>query len=388
MEEEIRQIIREVQENRVKGFVDENAIFLEFKSKLKVVINKNRPAALAITIKTLCEETDEGKLIDPSKGDRDINLWRWCWAAFLEVGLFFESDRIIEECYNCLLRVQTKNKKRYHKGTPLQTRAEGLFRVGFHQKGRRFVILAHIEDLITGQAAAPAEMTLKSAGISDKDLKFIASETQKLKQEKAAMGEELLYPEEVYERIHFQIDFANVGELNKNLVFTNVEYLNELLRRVNEASKGTINDLKRKTLESLAQYLFSSVEGLYVQPSTRTSTYELDGIITNTANHPFLKTLDTYIPIECKNWKKPIGSPEITQFIAKLSLYKCSIGILISKNGIKKETVNELRKDSYRRLNVYVLVFDENDIKSITEGKDIISLMIDKYKELKFSINI
>lgn len=148
------------------------------------------------------------------------------------------------------------------------------------------------------------------------------------------------------------------------------------------------NELKRKTLENLAQYLFSSVEGLYVQPSTRTSTYELDGIVTNTADHPFLKTLDTYIPIECKNWKEPIGSPEITQFIAKLSLYKCGIGVLFSKNGIKEETVNELRKDAYRRLNVYVLVFDEKDIKSITKGMDIISLMIDKYKELKFSIGI
>jgi hypothetical protein len=387
MENEVKQLIKEIQEKRNKGLQDQE-IFLQFKEDLMKLIQANRFSARDEIIKVLSEETDEGKLIDPLKGDRDINIWRWCWAAFLQLNMFFDADKVIEECYLRLLRLQTKNKKKYHKGTPLQTRAEGLLRVGLLAKGRRFVILAHIEDLITGQTAAPAEMTLKAAGISDEDLRLIANETQKLKAEKATKREELYYPEEVYEKIHYQINFANVGELNKNLVFTNVEYLNELLRQVNEASIGKDNDIKRKTLENLAQYLFSSVEGLYVQPSTRTSTYELDGLVTNTANHPFLKTLDTYIPIECKNWKKPIGSPEVTQFIAKLSLYKCSIGILFSKNGIKKETVNELRKDAYRRLNVYVLVFDENDVKSIIEGKDIISLMVEKYKELKFSIGI
>jgi hypothetical protein len=387
METQIRYLIQQIQEKREKG-INDQATFEAFKNDLKLIIKTDTLSARGSLVRILRFETDVGKLIDPSKGDRDINIWRWSWATLLELGLFFDADRVIEECYLCLLRVQSKNKKRYHKGTPLQTRAEGLSRVGFTTRARRFVILAYIEDWITGQMAAPAELTLKSAGISDEDLQLIATETTRIKAEKAAKGEELFYPEEVYEQIHFRIDFANVDEINKNLVFTNVEYLNELMRRVNEAVEGNDNAFKRKTLESLAQYLFSSVEGLFVQPSTRTSTYELDGIITNTANNPFLKTLDTYIPIECKNWKEPIGSPEITQFIAKLSLYKCNIGVLISRSGMKEGTVNELRKDAYRRLGIYVLVFDEDDIKSILGGKDIISIMIEKYKELKFSIHI
>ena len=141
-------------------------------------------------------------------------------------------------------------------------------------------------------------------------------------------------------------------------------------------------------MESLAQYHFSSLEGFYTEPSTRTGPYELDAIITNSSNHPFLRTLDTYIPIECKNWREPIGSPEITQFIGKLSLFKCNTGILVSREGIKEETVNELSKDAYRRKNIYVLVFDAGDIRSVVEGKDLVSLLIEKFKELKFSIRI
>lgn len=237
MENGVKQLIQKIHENRSRKLTDQE-IFSQFKEDLEKLIQANRLSARDYVIRVLSEETDEGKLVDPLKGDRDVNIWRWCWAAFLELGMFFDADKVIEECYLRLLRLQTKNKKRYHKGTPLQTRAEGLLRVGFQLKGRRSVILAHIEDLITGQTAAPAEMTLKAAGISDEDLKLIASETQKLKEEKAAKNEDLLYPEEVYEKIHFQIDFANVGELNRNLVFTNIEYLNELLKRVNEASEG------------------------------------------------------------------------------------------------------------------------------------------------------
>jgi len=393
VEDEVRRLIQEAQKNREQSLLED--VFKQFTGSLMKLIQANPFQARDCINKVLNEETDEGRLVDPSKGDIDINIWRWCWLSFLNLNRFFDADRVIEECYLCLLKLQMKNKKRYHKGTPLQTRAEGLVRVGFPAKAKRFVILAHIEDLVrsqaTGQTNAPAEMTLKQAGISDQDLKLIADVTRKTMDEKTAKGEELYYPEEVYQKIQFQIDFANVGELNKNLVFTNTEYLKELLKRVNDASEqknNTDNKMKRETLEELAQYLFSSVEGLYVQPSTKTSTYELDNIITNSANHSFLRTLDTYIPIECKNWKKPIGAPEITQFIAKLSLYKCNMGIIMSRHGIKKKTVNELRKDAYRRLGIYVLIFDENDIKRIIEGKDIISLMIDKYKELKFSVNI
>lgn len=78
------------------------------------------------------------------------------------------------------------------------------------------MILAYIEDLITGQKAAPAEMTLKLSGIGDEDLKLIAEETEKLKTEKAAKIEELLYPEEVYERIHFPFDYICESYIRKN----------------------------------------------------------------------------------------------------------------------------------------------------------------------------
>ncbi|GAF80872.1 unnamed protein product, partial [marine sediment metagenome] len=322
----------------------------------------------------------------PSHKDRDINIWRWCWAAFLELGDFVSSDRIIEECHLHLLRLQRKNRVRYHKGTPLQTRAEGLIKMGQSAKAKKFVILAHIEDIISEQHKAPAWRTLKMYGVTEQDLEIVEDCTNQLISEKTR--EQAYYPEEVYQQVQYQLEFGSIGELSKASVFTNPVYLEELLDRVQDASEGDNNAYKRSTLENLAQYLFSSIEGIYVKPSTRAGPYELDGIITNISSHPFLSNLDTYIPIECKNWKVPIGSPEITQFIGKLSLFKCNYGILLSREGIKEKTVNELRKDASRRNEIYVLVFDRRDIKSLIMGRDLISLLIEKYEELKFSINI
>jgi len=385
MNEAVIRLVKDVKDRRASG-VREDEIFQDFKKAMKDLINANRITAADFVLKVLEDLTDEGKIIDPSILDRDMNIWRWCWATFLELGDFVAADRIIEDCYTHLLQLQRKNDKRYHKGMPLQTRAEGLMKTRRYEKSKKFILLAHIEDIITGQRPAPAWETLKLLGVSEQDLKLVEDETDNLIREYSR--ERVFYPEEVLQHVQYRLEFGSIGEMSKASVFTNSIFLEELCTRVEKASEGTDNSVKRKSMEDLAQYLFSSIEGLYVKPSTRAGPYELDGIVTNISPHPFLKTLDTYIPIECKNWREPIGSSEITQFIGKLSLFKCRFGILLSKEGMKEETVDELRKDACRRSDIYVLVFDKNDIKSIINGKDIVSLLIDKFTELKFSIDL
>jgi len=388
IEDALIKLVKDAKEKAVSATTEDERkkIFTGFKEAMKALIKANRSSAMDITIKVLESLTDERKTIDPSVIDRDMNIWRWCWAAFLELSDPVAAERIVEDCYLHLLRLQVKNSKRYHKGMPLQTRAEGLIWTGRYERAKKFVLLAHIEDIITGLRAAPAWQTLKLAGASDQDLKLVEDETKILI--KKYSKKPILYPEEVYQRVQYKLEFGRIPESSKELVFTNSIFLNELLDRVEKASKSADNQIKRESMEKLAQYLFSSIEGLYVEPSKKAGPYELDGIITNISPHPFLKTLDNYVPIECKNWREPIGSPEITQFLGKLSLFQCRFGILLSKEGIKERTVNELRKDACRRSGIYVLVFDKNDIKSIVNGKDLVSLLVDKFKELKFSINI
>ena len=388
MKENLAELVKAIKKSRESG-KPEPETFNEFVGQLVVLIQQNVLTARDTVIEFLREATGKNQLIDP-RNHNDVNIWRWCWTSFLASPVKdpLSADKVIEECYNWLLKLQERDNERYHKGTPLQTRAEGLSYLGQQAKVKRLVILAYVEDLITGQQIAPAWQTLKAWGIDAKDLNLIEQETSAIRQAYNAKGLELLYPEEVYQRIQHQIEYGSLGELNREIVYTNSIYLGHLLDLVEEASKRGTADEKKRTLENLAQYLFSSIVGWYVQPSTRTGPYELDGIISNSSNHQFLRTLDTYIPIECKNWRVPVGAEVITQFIGKLNLFKCNMGILISRRGIKNKTVNELRKDAYRRGNIYVLVFDRKDIRSIVDGQDLVALLIQKFKELKFSIRI
>jgi hypothetical protein len=137
MENAMMMLIKDIHSKRALG-QSEDKIFLEFKEAMKSLIVANRVSAKDTVIKVLEDLTDEGKLIDPSFLDRDINIWRWCWIAFFyELGDFVAADRVIEDCYLHLLKLQRKNNKRYHKGTPLQTRGEGFVKIGRFDKANR-----------------------------------------------------------------------------------------------------------------------------------------------------------------------------------------------------------------------------------------------------------
>lgn len=129
-------LIKDIHSKRDLG-QSEDKIFIEFKEAMKSLIVADRVSAKDTAIKVLEDLTDEGKLIDPSIPDRDINIWRWCWTAFFELLDFVAADRIIEDCYLHLLKLQQKNNKRYHKGTPLQTRGEGFINIGRYDKAKK-----------------------------------------------------------------------------------------------------------------------------------------------------------------------------------------------------------------------------------------------------------
>jgi len=122
MEDALTQFIKDVKDKRTKG-IDEEQIFKEFIEEIEKLILASRFDASEVIIKILENLTDEGKIIDPSLLDRDINIWRWCTIAFWQINDYVSADRVIEACYLHLLRLQRKNNKKYHKGTPLQTRS-------------------------------------------------------------------------------------------------------------------------------------------------------------------------------------------------------------------------------------------------------------------------
>jgi len=158
---------------------------------------------------------------------------------------------------------------------------------------------------------------------------------------------------------------------------------------LDDIDKPLKKDEKGKVLEFLTEYLFSCIDGWkIVGRRKRTKSSELDLIIENlNIGTPLLKDMGLNIPVECKNWETPVGASEIRDFGRDIQVRRFSYGILISKNGITGNSTD--RKDAYNVLwdffkdRVSIIVLSKDDFIEIKNGKNLVSILREKDRELK-----
>jgi len=157
---------------------------------------------------------------------------------------------------------------------------------------------------------------------------------------------------------------------------------------IKAAINSKTKDEKKRSLEELGYYLFSCILNCkVVERNKRTPTSELDILIeNNNVFHPFLKELGRYIPIECKNWKKPVGASEIRDFGTDIKNRKFKTGILISKAGITGD--RKFRTDAYGELKEFfrdgikIYVLSLRELEKIKKGENLLTLLREKDREL------
>jgi Holliday junction resolvase-like predicted endonuclease len=71
--------------------------------------------------------------------------------------------------------------------------------------------------------------------------------------------------------------------------------------------------------------------------------------------------------VECKNWSKKAGAPEIRVFCSKMRDVRSNVGILFSKNGITKDARRIIR-DAWFRDEIVVIVLDFVDLDGVING--------------------
>jgi hypothetical protein len=110
--------------------------------------------------------------------------------------------------------------------------------------------------------------------------------------------------------------------------------IKKLLKATDQAKT---QDAKGKAFEDLACYLFESIPGISISHRNALNVFESEEIDIAFWNeqHPMgLKSLDATLLIECKNWSTPVGSPDVTSFLAKLRNRSLDFGILVAARGI------------------------------------------------------
>lgn len=68
--------------------------------------------------------------------------------------------------------------------------------------------------------------------------------------------------------------------------------------------------------------------------------------------------------VECKNWSKKAGAPELRVFCSKVRDVGANVGIIFSKKGITRDAKRIIR-DACLQDQIVVLVFDINDLDQV-----------------------
>jgi hypothetical protein len=167
------------------------------------------------------------------------------------------------------------------------------------------------------------------------------------------------------------------------------ESFNERLQKIKNTSTppGEPGE-KGKALEELVTDLFSAYKTYFeVRKQVRSRTSALDiHLWFKPGDDPQLKKLGEEIIVECKNWRNPVGKPEINDLAGDMVSRKCKTGILVSREGI---TGHGLKDAEGQRIiwfhsenNLIILVLTLKDLESIGNGKHLVDLLKDKYSEL------
>ena len=92
------------------------------------------------------------------------------------------------------------------------------------------------------------------------------------------------------------------------------------------------------------------------------------------------------VPIECKNWKNPIGSNEIRDFGRDIQKRQLKFGILISKKGV----TGDKNKDAIREITdffkdgISLIILNLDDIKRVVSGENLITMLRSKKMQIQF----
>lgn len=145
------------------------------------------------------------------------------------------------------------------------------------------------------------------------------------------------------------------------------ERLSDLLLRANDPGEADDPGL---VLEELAKVLLESPYLKFNKERRRCETGEIDLDFTVKRFETTLFYEFSYLLIiECKNWSKKVGAPELRVFCSKMRDVGANIGIVFSKQGITKDAKGVIR-NAWLQDKIVVITFDLKDLDQIINGTD------------------
>jgi hypothetical protein len=195
------------------------------------------------------------------------------------------------------------------------------------------------------------------------ELSDIVETEPELRSLRADLQRDLALKIEVYDRV-FRVLSAQEEHVQDRYARARARTaLAELAAAQNSQAKG-------EALESLMAVVFSIKPHLEVaERNFRTGDEEIDVILKNNVPRPFWISLGSpLLFVECKNWSRPVGAPEIRNFAGKLGNHspRTRVGIVVAPGGFTSEAREAVKRLSGQPHTLALV--DGADLRELTDG--------------------
>jgi len=161
--------------------------------------------------------------------------------------------------------------------------------------------------------------------------------------------------------------------------------VNTITGHLNNCDNGQTNFEKGRAFEDLTCYLFETIPGISITQRNQMNAFqneEIDVAIWNERSKYGLSFLPNIILIECKNWRAPVSSNEVSWFCNKLASRGLDFGILIANNGITGNAQDLTAAHSIIAQHLaqrrQIVVLTRAEIESLRETSEIVKLIKQK----------
>jgi hypothetical protein len=311
--------------------------------------------------------------------------WELSGLYYLRSNRCHEALAVFWRLYQHMLAAQAE-AARVHKGMPLVWISDCFGQLGFAAHAKRYLMLTLCEDALHEKGQVSPDKTgayfrlVWGHGLRDSEFRQYAAEFWQRSQENPDAA---LFPEALLQLIDNRWLTETPASAETSFFLANEAYVTHLLQGLGDGTG--------KTLEMLAQYLLSCMPGCRTRRRARSESTDYDIVCTiEGPDLDFRSELGRYFVCECKDWAEPADFTTMAKFCRVLDSTKAKFGILFSRSGLSGYTQNTYAEREQLKVfqdrGIVIVVLDAGDLASIASGVNLISLLRDRYEQVRLDL--
>jgi hypothetical protein len=149
-------------------------------------------------------------------------------------------------------------------------------------------------------------------------------------------------------------------------------------RRLLASSDQLEGRARGDVLEALIADVFAAIPGVQLMSRAKKNigkSREFDLAFSVRSSARGLENFDPELPIECKNWDRPVGSEEVGWFVTKLRRARVGVGVLVATSGVTGDP--EVPTAAYAELSdaqaegITVVVLERAELETMESGEQL-----------------